>query len=84
MTVADLINVLLELDQQVIHPRPSEWGKAAELVHALAVAAEPNVCNPGPWKDIDMSSVRRRSPQEIRQPTLDQWQAKHIHSGEFG
>ncbi len=77
MTVADIINVLLELDQQVISPRPSEWGKAAELVRDLAEAAEPSMRDPkrfGPWEEIDLSSVHQRAPREIDQPTLNLWQ----------
>jgi hypothetical protein len=73
MNVADLIQVLLELDQQVISPRPSSWGKAAELVARLAGCSEGRLANAlfGDWRDIDLSQVRQRAPRELRQPTLD-------------
>lgn len=76
MTVADLINVCLELDQQIVSPRPSEWGKAAELVRDLAEHAEPSMRDPkrfGEWEDIDLSPVRCRAPRELDQPTIDRW-----------
>jgi hypothetical protein len=77
VTVADLIRVLLELDQQIISPRPSSWGVAAELVHALAEHAEPTL-RPGPgpdifadWDKVDLSQVKRRAPRDLNQPMLD-------------
>ncbi len=79
MTVATLINILLELDQQWISLRPSEWGKAAELVRDLAEAAEPSMRDPdkfGPWEDIDLSPVLRQAPRDLDQPALDELQAR--------
>lgn len=78
ITAADLIRVLLELDQQVICPRPSAWGLSAELVGRLALIADlnPAVSEPGPllgnYQSIDLSPVRRPAPRgELRHPTVD-------------
>jgi hypothetical protein len=81
MTAADLIRVLLELDQQVCHPRPSEWGKAAAIVHTLAAHAESSLPNPkilGDWKAIDLTSISRPAPRVLHQPTLDTIQSEVI------
>lgn len=77
MNAEQLIKVLLELDQQVIHPRPSSWGKAAELVMNLAAHAERSLRRDGlsellgDYESVDLSSVRRRAPKDLDQPTLD-------------
>lgn len=81
MTAADLIRVLLELDQQVIHPRPSEWGKAAAIVHTLAMHAEPSLRDPkvlGDWEAIDMTPISRPAPRVLSQPILDTIQSESI------
>ena len=78
MTAADLIRVLLELDQQYVSPRPSSWGRAAELVHRLAAYYEGNEADSpeaqrllGDWRSIDLSQVRGKAPRELSQPTVD-------------
>jgi hypothetical protein len=73
---ASLIRLLLELDQQVIHPRPSAWGQAAELVATLCMHAEGSLARSAPallgdWEAVDLSGVNRRPPQRLDQPTLD-------------
>lgn len=73
MTVADLIKVLLEMDQQVISPRPSVLGVSAKLVAVLAEHAEPSLRRPdlmGDWRSVDLSSVERQAPRELDQPYL--------------
>lgn len=78
MTAEQLIRLLLEFDQQVISPRPSSWGEAAELVADLCRHAEvTSVYWPiepmrlGDWRSVDLSAVRRRAPVELDQPVLD-------------
>lgn len=74
VTVADLLRFLLIFDRQVISPRPSTWGLAAELVHALAEHAEPSLREPdrfGDWREVDLSGVNPRAPRELSHPPLD-------------
>ncbi len=81
MTAADLIRVLLELDQQVCHPRPSEWGKAAALVYSLAAHAERSLPDRkvlGDWEDINLTSILRPAPQVPDQPVLKAIQSEVI------
>lgn len=78
MTAADLIRVLLELDQQCLTARPSAWGRAAELVATLCDHAEPSLRDPkamGDWRSVDLAPARRRAPRELNQPVLDAIQA---------
>jgi hypothetical protein len=74
MTVADVIRMLLEMDQQFISGRPSALGRAAEIVQTLARHAEPSLRNPalmGDWESIDLSPVRSwRTSKELWQPTM--------------
>jgi len=67
MTVKELIQVMLELDDQMMHPRPSSWLVAAQLVHELATHAEPSLRRgAGPdifgesWETVNVSSDRKR------------------------
>ena len=63
MNVKELIELLLSCDDQVIHPRPSSWQEAAELVQILASHAEPSLREEfgEGWQDIDTSATRKRS-----------------------
>jgi hypothetical protein len=65
MTVKDLLELLLELDDQVICPRPSAWLKAAQLVRDLAEHAEPSLRCPEAfgdgWDLVDVSDTRKRN-----------------------
>jgi hypothetical protein len=81
MTAADLIRVCLELDQQVICPRPSCWGQAAEMVSKLACVCENagQTFNPpiyGDYRTIDLSVIRKRAPCVLEHPQLDRWEAE--------
>jgi hypothetical protein len=74
MTVAKLIRLLLELDQQCVSPRPSLFGEGVELVRMLADHAEPSIRNPdlmGDWEAIDVSQVRKRVGGNLNQPILN-------------
>lgn len=75
MNAEQLIKVLLELDQQVISHRPSEWGKAALLVADLCEYSEPHRCAPpgrlGDWESVDLKPIDRRAPGRLDQPVLD-------------
>lgn len=73
MTVADVIRMLLEMDQQMISPRPSVLGRAAELVAMLAEHAGPSLRRPdvmGDWESIDLSPARGRAPRDLDQTTM--------------
>ena len=62
--VREVIDVLLSLDDQVVHPRPSHWLRAAQLVHALACHAEGSLREDvfgGDWHDVDVSDERKRA-----------------------
>lgn len=81
VTAADLIRILLELDQQVICPRPSAWGLAAELVATLVEHAEPSLRNTaalGDWRSVDLTGVRRPAPRELSQPTVEALTAEDV------
>lgn len=78
MTVADLIKILLEFDQQCVSPRPSAWGKAAETVWELTCQATGqthlrlgNDVKLGDWKSVDLSPVRKPFTGVASQPTID-------------
>jgi hypothetical protein len=66
MDVKQIIKTCLELDDQVIHPRPSWWLEMAQLIHELATHAEPSF-RPGPgpdvfgegWEKVNVSSDRK-------------------------
>ncbi len=73
MTAADVIRVMLELDQQCLTSRPSAWGKGAEIVRQLCILAD---CPGrrdllGDWESIDISVAFRPATRELNQPTLD-------------
>jgi hypothetical protein len=68
MTAADVIRLLLELDQFVIAPRPSPYGEAAEAVRALCDHAEGDL---GDYQAIDMSAARNDVPWIPDTPILD-------------
>jgi hypothetical protein len=59
MTAANVIRLLLELDQFVISPRPSFYGEAAEAVRSLCDHAEGDL---GDYQAIDMSAARNDAP----------------------
>lgn len=86
MNAAQLIRVLLELDRQVVSPRPSAWGEAAELValladHAARTCADSELF--GDWRDVDLSGVRGPAPQRLTQPETDAIRETHIHRGDY-
>ena len=63
MQVKDLIKMMLEMDDQIVCPRPSSFLRAARLIHKLAEAAEPvirdlEVFGDG-WEEINISSNRK-------------------------
>lgn len=63
MTAADVIRMLLEMDQQCISGRPSVVGRAAEIVQALCEHAEGSLRDPallGDYQQIDLSPVRAK------------------------
>ena len=63
MDVEQLLEILLSLDDQVVHPRPSNWLRAAQLVHALACHAEGSLRDDvfgGGWEFLDVSDGRKR------------------------
>jgi hypothetical protein len=68
MTTADVIRLLLELDQFVISPTPSPYGEAAETVRALCDRAEGDL---GDYQAIDMAPVRNDVPWILDTPILD-------------
>ena len=67
MTVKELIELMLEIDDQIVHPRPSQWLFAAQLIHELATHAEgslrrglgPDIFGDG-WEDVNVASDRKR------------------------
>ena len=73
ITAKDLISVCLELDQQVISPRPSHGGEMALLVATLCDHAEGSLRDDrlGDWRCVDLSSARKRPNGKLNQPTLD-------------
>jgi hypothetical protein len=74
MTAADVIRMLMEMDQQFISGRPSPLGRAALLVALLCEHAGPSLRRPdlmGDWESIDLSPVRRRTTGRAGQPTMD-------------
>jgi hypothetical protein len=68
MSAADVIRLLLELDQFVISPRPSVYGEAAEAVRSLCDHAPVDL---GDYQAIDMSAVRNDVPWIPDTPILD-------------
>lgn len=73
MTAADVIRMLLEMDQQCISGRPSALGRAAAIVATLCEHAEPSLRRPdllGDWAAIDLSAIKARAPREMDQPTM--------------
>lgn len=87
MTAADLLKVLLELDQQCLTSRPSPWGKAAEVLQYMCDHCSGELRNSqggidpfpsdllGDWRSVDLSVVRKPAPRQLSQPTLDAIQA---------
>jgi hypothetical protein len=72
MTPADVIQIMLELDQQQIRPRPSAWGKAAMIVRDLCFHAEGSFRGPmGDLDSLDMGAVHCPAPQTLNQPLTD-------------
>jgi hypothetical protein len=69
MKAADVIRLLLELDQFVISPRPSPYGEAAEAVRSLCDRAEGD--DLGDYQAIDMSAARDAVPWIPDTPILD-------------
>jgi hypothetical protein len=73
-TVADLIRVLAELDQQCMTERPSSWALGAEMVRQLCQIAD---CDGrrkwlGDWDTIDLKPCfSKRAPSKLHQPILD-------------
>ena len=59
MTAANVIRLLLELDQFVISPRPSLYGEVAEAVRSLCDHAEGDL---GDYQAIDTSAARNDTP----------------------
>jgi hypothetical protein len=81
-TAADLIRFCLELDQQVIHPRPSSWGLMAELVATICDHLSPSWAEweqLGDWRSIDLIGVREPAPQKIDRPTVDRPPPDELH-----
>lgn len=85
MTAADVIRILLELDQQVISPRPSAWGEAAEIVWDLCCNVStglPCHCELGDFGPIDFSVIHEPPPRKLRQPLVDAIQEESTTKGE--
>lgn len=71
MTVKELIQLTLELDDQMVDPRPSQWLFVAQLIHELATHAEPSLRRgSGPdifgdgWECVNVASGRKRYDRE--------------------
>jgi hypothetical protein len=69
MTAANVIRLLLELDQFVLSPRPSLYGDAAEAVRSLCDRADVDL---GDYQAIDMSAVTSDAPWIPDTPILDE------------
>jgi hypothetical protein len=77
ITLADMLKLCVELDQQMLTSRPSAWGVMAEKIKWLAEAAEmqlrtglrdPFWLN---WENVDLSPVRdKRARRGLDQTTL--------------
>jgi hypothetical protein len=70
MTAANVIRLLLELDQFILSPRPSLYGEAAEAVRALCNRADAEA-DLGDYEAIDMSAVVNDAPWTPDTPILD-------------
>jgi hypothetical protein len=68
MTAANVIRLLLDLDQFVISPRPSLYGEAAEAVRSLCDHGDVDL---GDYEAIDMSAARNDAPWTPDTPILD-------------
>jgi len=91
ISVKQLLELLLELDQQVISPRPSTWGEAAQLVATLARHAEERWESPTctwvtqkpvwlrGWRDVNLSTVNDHAADNLFQPVLDELTSSHVH-----
>ena len=79
MTAEKLIRLLLELDQQVVSPRPSDFGLAARLVKRMAYACLGDYIDSdklGKFWEVDATAVDLPVPRDLHQPVLDEIQAK--------
>jgi hypothetical protein len=74
MNVADVLRLLLELDQQMVSHRPSHFGQAAEIVATLADGIDPDILRDSHlldgWVAVDLKTVRKPISRELKQPTL--------------
>lgn len=65
MTVKKLMQVMLELDDLVVHPRPSTWLRAAQLIGDLATHAEGSLRNHDVfgdgWAQMNVADGRGRN-----------------------
>lgn len=62
MTIADLMKLCLEFDQQQLTSRPSPWGVVAERLAIVCEHAEPSLRDDkilGDWQSVDLSPVRK-------------------------
>jgi hypothetical protein len=86
MTIADLMRICLEFDQQCISSRPSEWGKAALMLRTLAEHLDYAEHEPpfkdtsllGDWSTVDTSQVNAWKPPVLNHsvlPLVDEIQA---------
>lgn len=74
MTAADVIRMLLEMDQQFVSGRPSTMARAAEIVQALCIHAQGSAPTGllGDYQSIDLGPVRaKRVSGELWQPVMD-------------
>ncbi len=74
MKAEKVLRLLLELDQQVISPRPSIFWEAADTVAELCSASE-GILRDGTldgWNQIDLSPFLRPAPVKLSQPIIDE------------
>lgn len=68
ITIASLMQICLEFDQQQLTSRPSPWGVAAERLATVCEHAEPSLRDSkilGDWRGVDLRPVRRPSSREL-------------------
>ncbi len=73
MKAETVLRLLLELDQQVVSPRPSIFGQAAQVVADLCSCAE-GVLRDGTldgWNEVDLAPIIKPAPSRLNQPILD-------------
>lgn len=75
MTAADTMKLLLDMDEQIISPRPSHFGRAAMTIFKLAdklAQHTPDAPELGKYLDVDLTPVTQynRTPSEKATLTL--------------